>query len=119
MEIEEVPRWTATESSESRPGVNKSSNDVLLEWLKRPGNYGRYVKGGGPSYPNQDGRCETRTDMAREVIAMLEAAGHQGRSHTATNQKMMSWVRRYKKAHQLACSGGKFMFDVYTKCIID
>lgn len=81
-----------------------TADEVLLEWLKQPGNYSRYVRADGSVPPRLGG--ETRTDMAREVVAKLNAAGVEGHDNPVyTNAKMMKWVRRYKKAHELVCSG--------------
>lgn len=92
-----------------------TADEVLLEWLKQPGNYSRYVRADGSVPPRLGG--ETRTDMAREVVAKLNAAGVEGHDNPVyTNAKMMKWVRRYKKAHELVCSGGKYLIT-YVSCI--
>ena len=105
MENDDAARPTQ-EAKHERQLLIKNSNQVLFEWLKQPGNYGRYVRADGSQTPKDNERIETRTSMAREVQALLRAAGFTRRSHVSINQKMMNWVRRYKKAHQLACSGG-------------
>ncbi|KAI7881175.1 hypothetical protein K492DRAFT_236816 [Lichtheimia hyalospora FSU 10163] len=104
MENDDAARPTL-EAKNKRRLLIMDSNQVLFEWLKQPGNYGRYVRADGSQAPKDNERLETRTSMAREVQALLSAAGFTRRSHVSINQKMMNWVRRYKKAHQLACSG--------------
>ncbi|KAJ8656776.1 hypothetical protein O0I10_007624 [Lichtheimia ornata] len=94
-------KWT---DAKGPMGVNR--DQVVLEWLKQPGNYERFVAAGG--YAKRLGRAdETKHDVAGLVCTSLQNAGFEGISEHAVAIKLSIMVKRFKRAHALATTGGR------------
>lgn len=83
-----------------------SAEQVMLEWLKQPGNYERFVQAGAEG--KRQGRVsESKRDVAASICTLLKNAGIYDRSPHAVSIKLCVWVRQYKRAQAVAASGGK------------
>lgn len=83
-----------------------SAEQVMLEWLKQPGNYERFVQACAEG--KRQGRVsESKRDVAASICTLLKNAGIYDRSPHAVSIKLCVWVRQYKRAQAVAASGGK------------
>ncbi|CDH60895.1 predicted protein [Lichtheimia corymbifera JMRC:FSU:9682] len=81
-----------------------SAEQVMLEWLKQPGNYERFVQAGAEG--KRQGRVsESKRDVAASICTLLKNAGIYDRSPHAVSIKLCVWVRQYKRAQAVAASG--------------
>lgn len=94
-------KWTADLGPK---GVSR--DQVVLKWLKHPGNCQRYIQASKQSM-KQGEATETKHDIAEEICVLLRNAGFHDISTQSVVTKIYHVIRKYKRAHELALSGGK------------
>lgn len=78
----------------------KLLDDFLAGWLEQPGNYARFARANG-----RDGR-ERRGDIGDEIYKAYRETG--GTQHNRTvKARIWKLAQQFRKAHDLACNGGK------------
>lgn len=95
--------WT----KENSEGV--TPEQMLLDWLKQPGNYQRYHEASNET--KQAGIGENKLDVALEFTTLLKKEGVGNVTEHQVRGKLTDFVKKYRMAHALATSGGKVIDD--------
>lgn len=83
-----------------------SRDQVVLEWLKQPGNYERFIHAGGVA--KRLGKAkETKHEVAKLVCTLLQNAGFEDMKAHPVAIKLSMMLKRFKQAHGLSAVGGK------------
>lgn len=93
-------------STEKGPmGVTR--DQVVLDWLKQPGNYDSFMKADGRSKMMGTVTQNKRDVVKSTVCVSLQNAGFSGITPHAVVIKLTQWLKNYHRAYALAKSGGK------------
>ncbi|CDH60883.1 predicted protein [Lichtheimia corymbifera JMRC:FSU:9682] len=81
-----------------------SRDQVVLEWLKQPGNYERFIHAGGVA--KRLGKAkETKHEVAKLVCTLLQNAGFEDMKAHPVAIKLSMMLKRFKQAHGLSAVG--------------
>ena len=87
----------------ARPQGMKS-DQVLLSWLKEPGNYARFTTANGRNVKNGNA-TESKTDVCKDVAALYHNAGFIECKPSMVFYKLNTWESKHVTAHLLARDG--------------
>ncbi|CDH58981.1 predicted protein [Lichtheimia corymbifera JMRC:FSU:9682] len=86
------------------PQGNSTGDEVLVSWLKEPGNYTRFNKANGRNVKNGDA-VESKTDVCKDIAALYHQAGFIGCKPSMVFYKLNTWESKHVTAHLLARDG--------------
>ncbi|KAJ8656728.1 hypothetical protein O0I10_007575 [Lichtheimia ornata] len=87
-----------------KPQGNATGDEVLVSWLKEPGNYTRFIKANGRNVKNGDA-VESKTDVCKDIAALYHEAGFIGCKPSMVFYKLNTWESKHVTAHLLARDG--------------